>query len=255
MIRSWRLVALFLVGIGLLVSVSVGLAREGPGRYNDFTFARVAYNGAGGGFFRGFGRGRSQWNMDFPSADLNIIRVLRDLTTLKINDPQYIELTDPELFEIPFLYILEVGSLQFDQEEADGLREYLLRGGFMMVDDFHGTSEWNRWESQIKKVFPDRSMEEIPMDHPVFHCYYDFDKYPQVPGTRAIFSGRMYERDGKVPHCRGIFDDQRRLMVLINWNTDIGDGWEEAASYYYQREWAETAYRLGVNYAVYSMTH
>jgi hypothetical protein len=65
----------------------------------------------------------------------------------------------------------------------------------------------------------------------------------------------MYERDGKVPHCRGIFDDQRRLMVLINWNTDIGDGWEEAVSYYYPREWAETAYRLGVNYAVYSMTH
>jgi hypothetical protein len=251
--RSFRFLALALAGVGLLATVSLGLA-NGPGRLNDFTFARVVYQGGGFRFFRGFG-GFGQWAMDFPSADANIIRVLRLMTTLKINEPESIELTSPELFEIPFLYILEVGSLEFDEAEAKQLREYLLRGGFMMVDDFHGTYEWEVWASQIKKVFPDRPMEEMPMDHPVFHCYYDFDEYPQVPGIRALMSGRTYERDGHVPHCLGIFDDKRRLMVLINWNTDIGDGWEEAATPGYERHWAETAYRLGVNYAIYAMTH
>ena len=202
--------------------------------------------------------GRPYWAIDYPLAERNFLPALRETTIIEVaDDSRHLEITDDRIFQYPFLFMQQPGLGNWNPTavEAERMREYLLRGGFMMVDDFHGTSEWDRWESQIKKVFPDRPMEEIPMDHPVFHCYYDFDKYPQIPGTRAIFSGRMYERDGKVPHCRGIFDDQRRLMVLINWNTDIGDGWEEAASYYYQREWAETAYRLGVNYAVYSMTH
>ncbi|MBM3263663.1 MAG: DUF4159 domain-containing protein [candidate division Zixibacteria bacterium] len=249
---KWMVLAI--AGTGLLATVSIGLA-NGPNRLNNFTFARVVYHG--GGFFGRFGGfgGFGQWAMDFPSADLNIIRVLGLMTTLKINEPESVELTDEKLFEIPFLYILEVGGLEFDDDEAKSLREYLLRGGFMMVDDFHGTYEWQNWESQIKKVFPDCSMEELPMDHPVFHCYYDFKEFPQVPGIRALSGGRTYERDGVVPRCLGIFDDKRRLMVLVNWNTDIGDGWEEAATPGYERIWAETAYRLGVNYAVYAMTH
>ena len=250
--RSCRLLALLITGVGLLATVSLGFAGDLNNRFHDFTFGRVVYHG-GGGFFRGFGFG--QWAMDFPSADANIIRMLRLMTTLKINEPESVELTDQKLFEIPFLYILEVGSLELDEAEAKNLREYLLRGGFMMVDDFHGTNEWQNWEEQIKKVFPDRQIEEVPIDNPVFHCYYDFQTFPQIPGIRALMGGRMYERDGKVQQCRGIFDDKRRLMVLINWNTDIGDGWEEAATPGYERQWSDQAYRLGVNYAVYAMTH
>ena len=238
---------------GLLVTVTIGRAGD-PSRNNDFTFARVIYGGGDGGWMWRFGR----WDMDFPSADLNMIRVLRRQTTLQINEPQSIELTDPDLFEVPFLYILEVGTLTWTEEDTDHLREYLLRGGFMMVDDFHGSYQWAQWESQIKKVFPNRAIEEISTEHPIFHCYYDFDEYPLVPGTIASpWAGGKYEQDGAVygHHCRGIFDDNGRLMVLINWNTDLGDGWEHAADPYYPREYSEAAYRLGINYAIYAMTH
>jgi len=245
--------ALIIVIIGLLVTTITGFANDARGQDNDFTFGRVVYQSRSS-FFRGFGY---RWAVDYPSADANVIRALRSATTLKINEPKAIELTEPDLFEIPFLYILEVGALQFSQEEADALREYLLRGGFMMVDDFHGSRQWAVWESQIKKVFPDRPIIEVPDDHPVFHCYYDFEKYPLVPGIVTIWNMTDYERDGALygHHCRGIFDDQGRLMVLINWNVDLGDGWEHAADPIYPRKFSVIAYRLAVNYAIYAMTH
>ncbi len=247
---------------GVLAVVPNGFA-GGPGRYNDFTFARVAYNAGSGGGGWGWGRRGRSWAMDFPSADMNMIRVLRLQTNLRINEPQRIDLNDPEIFEIPFLYILEVGGLNMGTDEADNLREYLLRGGFMLVDDFHGSYQWSVFESQMKRVFPDRTIEEIPMDHPVFHCYFDFEDYPLVPGTAAMGGGRFgggdgrYEADGaEYGHrCLGIFDDEGRLMVLINWNTDLGDGWENAADQFYPRRYSEDAYRLGINFAIYSMTH
>ncbi len=243
----------------MLATVSTGIARNGPGRYNDFTFARVAYNGGGGGSWGWGRRGGRSWAMDFPSADDNMIRVLRRQTTLRINEPQRIDLSDPQIFEIPFLYILEVGGLNLGEDEAENLREYLLRGGFMLVDDFHGSYQWSVFESQMKKVFPDRSIEEIPMDHPVFHCYYDFDTYPLVPGTAALggWGAGKYEADGADygHHCLGIFDDDGRLLILINWNTDLGDGWEHAADPFYPRKYSEDAYRLCINFAIYAMTH
>ncbi|MBT5874021.1 MAG: DUF4159 domain-containing protein [Candidatus Latescibacteria bacterium] len=252
--RAYKLTALASIVLALLGSVAVGFANLGPGRYNDFTFGRVVYSGSTD-FWNW--RGGTRWAVDFPSSDENIIRMLRQQTNLRINEPQAVEITDPALFEIPFLYILEVGYLEWSQTEADILKEYLLRGGFLMVDDFHGSREWEVWQSQIRKVFPDLTIEDVPMDHPVFHCYYDFNEYPQIPSTGSLRRGRTFERDGVYPRCRGIFDDQGRLMVLINWNTDIGDGWEWAGttSYYYPREYAESAYKLGVNYAIYAMTH
>ena len=221
---------------------------------SDFTFGRVVYQNSGG-FYRGFGFAR--WSVDFPSADSNVIRALRATTSLQINAPQAVELTDPDLFDVPFLYILEVGSLQFSPEEVDALREYLLRGGFLLVDDFHGSRQWTVWESQIKRVFPERDIEEIPRGHPVFHCYYDFEEYPLVPGIAALWNMSNYERDGALygHRLRGIYDDGGRLMVLMNWNADLGDGWEHAADPGYPREFSVTAYRLAVNYAIYAMTH
>ena len=221
---------------------------------NDFTFGRVVYQNFGG-YYRGFGFGR--WSVDFPSADSNVIRALRATTSLKINEPQAVELTDPGLFDIPFLYILEVGSLQFSPEEVDALREYLLRGGFLMVDDFHGSRQWAVWESQVKRIFPERDIEEIPRDHPILHNYYDFDEYPLVPGTAALRNWNNYERDGALygHRLRGVADDGGRLMVLMNWNADLGDGWEHAADPYYPREYSVIAYQLAVNYAIYAMTH
>ena len=243
-----------LLGVALWTNRGAGDSGHDLFLRNDFTFGRVVYQNFGG-FYRGFGFGR--WSVDFPSADSNVIRALRATTSLKINEPQSVELTDPELYDIPFLYILEVGSLQFSPEEVDALREYLLRGGFLLVDDFHGSRQWAVWESQIRRVFPGRDIEEIPADHPILHCYYDFDAYPLVPGIAALWNMNQYERDGALygHRLRGIFDDGGRLMVLMNWNADLGDGWEHAADPGYPREYSVTAYRLAVNFAIYAMTH
>jgi hypothetical protein len=164
-------------------------------------------------------------------------------------------LTDEALFDFPFAYIVEVGYLQLTQPEAEALREWLLRGGFLFIDDFHGAREWANFIEQFSKVFPNRTVQNIPIDHPIFHCYYDFDYYPQVPGLGSILRGTTFEKGGVHPSCRGIFDDHGRLMVLVNHNVDLGDSWEHTGDYNYPRHYSLLGYKLGINYIVYALTH
>jgi uncharacterized protein DUF4159 len=213
----------------------------------EYTFARLVYSGGFGGH---------NWTTDSPAADIHLAAGIKRLTNLNIREtPFYIPLTSKEIFKYPFLYAVEVGYLRFSREEADILREYLLRGGFFVVDDFHGTLEWANFEDQIRKVLPDCKIEELSVSHPVFHCFFDIDELFQVPGAQFIYTGRTYENDGFVPHFRGIFDATGRLMVMINFNSDLGDAWEWADSPYYPEKYTSAAYRLGINYIIYSMTH
>jgi len=160
-----------------------------------------------------------------------------------------------EIYNWPWLYAVEVGNWYLDYEEAAQLRDYLLRGGFLMVDDFHGTWEWEAFLDSMQRVFPDRPIVEIPDDDPIFNVVYDLDERFQVPGIQYFTSGRTYERDGYIPHWRGIYDDDGRVMVAICWNMDLGDAWEWADDPRYPEPWASMAYRIGVNYIVYAMTH
>lgn len=181
---------------------------------------------------------------------------LRKATALKVADQAVVlSLTDPAIFGYPFAYMVEVGFLKLTQVEADSLREWLLRGGFLMIDDFHGPYEWRNFLNQIRMVFPDRPIVDIQPDHPIFHCYYDFSKLPQVPGLGSVFNGRTWEKGGYTPHCRGIFDDQNRLMVLINHNTDLGDSWEHARDWRYPTQYSVIGFKLGINYVIYALTH
>ncbi|MBS0205759.1 MAG: DUF4159 domain-containing protein [Planctomycetes bacterium] len=219
-----------------------------------FTFVRVRYNSSGR-----WGR----WATDFPDSDLNFSYRLSQLTSLKV-DPngRILELTDPELFQFPFLYMIEPGDLEFSPEEALNLRRYLTNGGFLMVDDFWGEAEWANFYYEIKKVFPDREPVELPLDHPIFHCVYDLKEKPQVPSIGQAQAGRgqgvTWEReDAKEVHYKGIFDDKGRMMVIICHNTDLGDGWErEGEDKWYFSEFSEKkAYPLGINIVFYAMTH
>ncbi len=219
-----------------------------------FTFVRVKYNSVGR-----WGR----WATDFPDSDLNFSYRLQQLTSLKV-DPEgkILELTEPELFKYPFLYMIEPGDLDFMPDEVAALRRYLLNGGFLMVDDFWGEAEYANFYYEIKKVFPDREPVELPLDHPIFHCVYDLKEKPQVPSIGAAQSGReqgiTWERhDAKEVHYKGIFDDKGRMMVIICHNTDLGDGWErEGEDPWYFREFSEKkAYPLGINIIFYAMTH
>ena len=229
-----------------------------------FTFVRIKYTVDG---TYGFGHnGSRRWTTDFPDADLNFSYRLQQITSLKVNpDGKVLELSDKELFDYPFIYIVEPGRLTFTEQEVPILRRYLLNGGFLMFDDFWGEREWSNFQQEIKRVFPDREIRDLPLDHPIFHCVFDLKEKPQVPGVdwgiRSEMTGITWETNhgpgAEEPHYRAILDDQGRIMVMICHNTDLGDGWErEGENEYYFREFAEKqAYPLGINIVFYAMTH
>ena len=234
--------------------------------HDVFTFARIRYSsGYGrGGYGRGrrYGRGFSggNWATDYPDSDLNFSYRLHQLTSMEV-DPSGIvlELTDPRLFDYPFIYIVEPGRLVFSNDEVKQLRRYLLNGGFLMVDDFWGQAEWDNFYYEIKRVFPDREPHELPLGHPIFHAVFDLKEKPQIPSIGiAVNYGITYEReDAKTPHYKAIYDDRGRMMVIICHNTDLGDGWERGGEdEWYFREFSEkSAYPLGINIVFYAMTH
>ena len=221
---------------------------SGPPK-NEYTFARLVYSGGQGWRY-------DSWTTDAPKADVTFVAGIKRLTNLDVRDSAfYIPLTSKEIFKYPFLYAVEVGYLRLSKEEADVLREYLQRGGFLVVDDFHGTYEWANFESQIREVFPKCKIEDLPLSHPIFHCFFDIEELIQVPGIQFLYTGRKYERDGYDPRFRGVFDESGRLVVMVNFNSDLGDAWEWADFPPYPEQYSSTAYRLGINYIIYSMTH
>jgi hypothetical protein len=236
-----------------------------PGFDKDvFTFVRVVYSTHGRGR-RGWGGGGHRWTTDYPDADLNLSYRLQQMTAMKVSPiGRTIKITEPELFRYPFIYIVEPGDLAFEDAEVEILRKYLLNGGFLMVDDFWGEDEWENFAEQIKRVFPDREIVDIPRTHNLFHCVFDIpnDLNLQVPnyvlGERSQYTGVTWEReDAQECHIRGIFDDKGRLCVVICHNTDNGDGWEREGEYpYFFKEFSEKkSYPLGINIIFYAMTH
>jgi len=224
---------------------------------HEFHFARLAYPDNGysrrGG---GFGRGSQPWLTDWPEAESFFTEGVQRLTRVHAaSDGRVISLQDDELFDFPFLYAVEVGYWYLDESDAAILREYLLRGGFLIVDDFHGTSEWASFMNSLHRVFPDRPVVELADSHAVLHVLYDLDQRIQIPGIWALMSGVTWERDGYKPHWRGIYDDAGNLIVAINYNMDLGDAWEHSDWPEYPEPMTALAYRFGINYIIYAMTH
>ena len=239
---------LLLLTIAVLVFAPIPLLNSDGGG-DQFTFVRLKY---GGQLTR-----RSSWRVDWPASDRNFIWQLRKQTNIDAAPREKIvDVGATELFDYPFAYMLEVGSLRLSQNEAENLREYLLRGGFIFIDDFHGQREWRRFYTEFKKIFPKREPVDIPISHPIFRCFFQIDELMQIPGLRSIFSGRTYERiDGYPAYCRGVYDERGRLMMMINFNTDLGDAWEHAAESFYPREYSDMALKMGINAVIYALTH
>jgi hypothetical protein len=231
-----------------------------------FTFARIKYRGNNASYR---GRGSGVWWIDAPDSDLNFSYRLQQLTSIKADpDGRVVEITDPELFSFPWVYIVEPGDLAFSDEEVPILRRYLLNGGFLMVDDFWGERQWENFYNEMKRVFPEREPVELGMDHPIFHSVFPLNMEKQklqVPnfqtGEMSQYTGVTWERaDGeecREVHFKAIYDDKGRIMVIICHNTDLGDGWEREGEYkYYFKEFSEKiAYPLGINIVFYAMTH
>jgi hypothetical protein len=197
------------------------------------------------------------WYIDAPAAEQNLSRRLKTATAIQVEDPIVLSLDDPRLFEYPWIYFVEPGNLRMTESDVSTLREFLLRGGTATFDDFHGPLEWDNLVAEMKRVFPDREIVDFPKDHPVFSCFYRLDAYPQVAGLGSFMAGRSWEKGGYVAHLRTILDDTGRPMLFINWNTDMGDGWEwsNAEDYPGYIKYTSLAYRMGINEIVYALTH
>jgi hypothetical protein len=216
-----------------------------------FTFARLRYSSW---------RRSNDYETDWPDADLNLAYRLRQLTSLKVHSKGVIiDITDENLRNYPFVYMVEPGGLELTEEEVAALRRYFEGGGFLMVDDFWGEREWQNYYLQMKRVFPNREPQDLDISHPIFHAVIPLAAKPQMPSINVWqATGLTYERpDAHEPHYRAFFDDNGRMMVIACHNTDLGDGWEREGEdpRYFQMFSEKMAYPMAINIIFYAMTH
>jgi hypothetical protein len=200
--------------------------------------------------------GISLWSQDFPRADRHFSLAVRRLSRIHVRSvEQLVNLDEGDAYDWPWLYAVQVGEWGLTPSQGQALREYCERGGFFMADDFHGTAEWNEFESRIRKAFPDRPIEDLPDADPILHSVYDIGEKSQIPGWSHLRAGYKNGPTGVGAHWRCIRDEKGRVMVAISYNSDIGDAWEWADDPQYPAKFADQSIRMGVNYIVYSMSH
>jgi hypothetical protein len=232
-----------------------------------FVVARLMYPGDLGDLFGSGGRSRfgasgnwrqggTSWAVDYPRGDRYFARILRRLTTIDVRSvEQPVNLDDgDDVYDWPYLIVGLAGFWELTDAQVKKLREYLLRGGFLLADSFFGSDEWDGFEYYMRQVFPDRDWVDLPASHPLFHTVYDLTNTGQVPNWNAMNRGG-YRKDGAVPHWRAILDDNKRVMVAIAFNNDLGDSYQWADDPDYPAEGAQLGLRMGVNFAVYALTH
>jgi hypothetical protein len=231
---------------------------EAPG---EFVVGRLMFPQTRRGYMLGAGpgdwrSGGTAWTVDYPEGDRTFARLLERLTTIDVRlVEQPVNLDDDiDAYYWPFLISGLVGAWDLTDPQAAKLREYLLRGGFLLCDSFYGTVEWEGFIASLQRVFPDRPIVELPDTHPIFHAVYDLTDRPQIPTWQHLPRGG-YRNDGAVAHWRAILDDDERVMVMITFNNDVADGWQRADEYDYPQEAANLAISLGVNFAVYALSH
>jgi hypothetical protein len=247
--------------------------REYPGNeYTDFplpadyltkhewTRARLIYRdfqGQAPGGFRYRRGGAGSWTTDYPRSDRHLLEGVRRLTLIdsrSVEQPVQLDGSD-DIFNWPMLYAVEVGHWSLNDVEAAQLRDFINRGGFLMVDDFHGSAEWAVFLESIQRVFPDHQIVDLPNKDPIFHTLYDLDDRFQVAGTGALRRGMTYEVDGYEAQWKGVYDDKGRLWMAICHNMDLGDAWEHSDEASYPEKMASLAYRIAMNYFVYDLSH
>jgi Domain of unknown function (DUF4159) len=221
-------------------------------RYPDIT----GYSLTGSGRFQGFA---GYWTMDYPRSDRHLLEGVRRLTRIDSRSvEQVVELDGgDDIYNWPMLYGVEVGHWRLPLDQAAQLREFIQRGGFLMVDDFHANQEWAIFMDSLERVFPNSQVVDIANDDPIFHSVYDLNDRVQIPGAQYLETGRTYEKDesGRPEHWRAIYDDKGRIIVAICHNMDMGDAWEHSDNPLYPEKWASLAYRIAMNYFIYDLTH
>jgi hypothetical protein len=252
----------------MLAGISSRPAEKSAGEH-EFILVRGIYANYQTGASSGYGgfRNRAWWQTDFDGADRNLLRALRRYTSIDTSGESFkaLSLTDQELFEHPFLYInmkrvpLYSGNgPNFSAPEAAALREYMLRGGFVMLDDFWGPEHWQDFLVELAKIFPERQPRKLALSHPIFHCFFDIDHITQVPGRGVTWNfdwGFTLDHADYPTSVFGLFDDNERLMMVVNFNTDLGDGLEHTFDQFYPTRYCNEAYKLVINYIIHAMSH
>jgi len=225
----------------------------------EFYWSRLAYasNLQGSSSYGGYGYWRrNAWSRDYPKADRQFLIAMHRLTRIDGRPTeQVVTLDSDEIFNYPWIYAVQVQMWSFTDKEAQKLREYLLKGGFLMVDDFHGTEDWENFMNGMRQVLPDYPVEDLQSNDEIFHTLYDVDDKMQIPGEHWVRTRRTYEKDGYQPKWRAIRDGKGRIMVAICHNMHLGDAWEWADDPNYPEVFASMAFRVGLDYIIYGMTH
>lgn len=236
-------------------------------REGEFHFIRTEYTDLPQfsrrfGYSSRFGRGRGWWLVDWPDADEHFSVGIQRLTRIDIGEPRHLGLTDEKLFDYPWIYATQVGYWDLSDAETARLREYLLRGGFLVVDDFWGPEEWEIFRQTMERVLPNHTITDLAESDPLMHVLYDIREKDRtfIPGSRHLRRGpggtiQIAQPPGTAPAWRGMFDDRDRLVIAVNYQTDMADAWEFADVPYYPAPMTLLAYHYGINYIVYSMTH
>src|SRR5262245_18141118 len=217
-----------------------------------FTFARVRYKDLESCYYRYdptiIGDGGPPWSHDYPTAGRHLMKIMAELSktdvTLDVNEPIF-TLDDPQLFKYPFAYLCEIGCMNLDDKEIAGLREYILRGGFLLIDDFRAPREFYNLQRQLKEALPEYEMKKLDLSHPIFNCFFSIKTLDLNP-----IYGYQY-----MPEFWGLEDKNGRLMMVINYNYDVSDFWQFSDNPFRPIEETNEAYKFGVNYIIYAMTH
>jgi len=241
----------------------------------EWTFARLMYPTTHrvidwqSEYKRGFDwhLGNTNWTIDYPRSDRHLALAIRRLTRIDARSAEQVinPEQDDDIFNYPWLYAVEVGHWELNDIQVAKFHEFLMRGGFFMCDDFHGTDEWNVFIESMHKVLPGRQIVDLPDADAIFHTVYDLDERYQVPGMQYTQTHSICEKCPTFPMAntgggdgakwRGIYDDNGRLMVVICHNMDLGDSWENADEPTYPARFSALGIRIGVNYLIYGMSH
>lgn len=279
--RVWLLAGLLTLAIGAFAQRRGGF-RGGFGGFGEiehgdspapvfskegeFHFIRAEYTDMPGrrrgfGFVSRGGRASGWWAQDWPDADEHFSQGVQRLTRIDTGEPRHIGFDDDRLFDNPWVYATQTGTWQISNAEAKKLGEYLARGGFLVVDDFWGPYEWDVFQETMERVLPNHPIVDIAEGDSVMHVLYDIQEKDKtyIPGTRHLRMGPggavTVQLQGSTPAWRAVSDDKHHVVVAINFNTDVGDAWEYADSPQYPEAMTTLAYRYGINYLMYSMTH
>jgi hypothetical protein len=224
-----------------------------------FTFVRVSFDTSflsSSSFTYNpiLGDGGPPWSHDYPVASRHLMKIMTELSkidaNLDINEP-ILTLDDPKLFKFPFAYLCEVGFLNLTEQEIAGMREYLLRGGFLLVDDFRDQRQFYNFQYHVKKAFPEYELKKLDISHPIFNCFFSIKTLDLPP----IYGGGYVTRETMIPEFWGLEDEKGRLMMVVNYNYDVSDFWQYSDNPFRPIEETNEAYKFGVNYIIYALTH